>query len=56
MKRREFLQTGAVLGALAAAPAFNALGKPRDRLRVAVLGTGLRGQSHLSLLLHRKDV
>ena len=56
MKRREFLQTGAVLGALAAAPAFNALGKPRDRLRMAVLGTGLRGQSHLSLLLHRKDV
>ena len=42
MKRREFLQAGAAVGALAAAPAFNALGRPRERLRVAVLGTGLR--------------
>ncbi len=56
MKRREFLQTGAALGALAFAPAFNALGKPRDRLRVAMIGTGLRGQSQLGPLLSRGDV
>ena len=56
MKRREFLQTGAALGALALAPPFNALGKPRDRLRVAMIGTGLRGQSQLGPLLSRGDV
>lgn len=56
MKRREFLQTSAALGALAIAPAFNALGKSRDKLRVAMIGTGLRGQSQLGPLLSRSDV
>lgn len=56
MKRREFLQAGAALGALALAPAFNALGRSRDRLRVAMIGTGLRGQSQLGPLLSRGDV
>lgn len=56
MKRREFLQTGAALGALAIAPTFSALGKSRDRLRVALIGAGLRGQSQLGPLLSRSDV
>ena len=56
MKRREFLQAGAAFGALAFASAFDALGKPRERLRVALIGTGLRGQSQLGPLLSRGDV
>jgi hypothetical protein len=58
MKRREFITavagTAALLpisGALAAAPRF-ANGKPR----IGIVGTGLRGQLHLSELLKRDDV
>lgn len=28
---------------------------PQDRLRIAILGSGLRGQSHIDLLLRRED-
>src|SRR5690606_20762628 len=41
----------AALGAAAAAPWVSALGRPRERLRMGVLGTGLRGQVLLSELL-----
>lgn len=57
MKRREFLISTAAAGVAAAtsSPAF-AKGRNGDRLRVAMIGTGLRGQSQLGPLLSRSDV
>jgi hypothetical protein len=53
IRRREFLK-----GATAAAFAHKAVAAAatRSRLRIGVIGTGLRGQQHLSLLLRREDV
>lgn len=57
MKRRDFLISAATAGlAVAAAPFVPAVARARDRLRVAMIGTGLRGQSQLSPLLSRDDV
>ncbi len=63
INRRSFLQHAAVTGAgLAAAPAILAQptsrpanAAPRAELRVGLIGTGLRGQSHLDVLLRRED-
>lgn len=57
MKRREFLISTAAAGVAAAtfSPAF-AEGRNGDRLRVAMIGTGLRGQSQLGPLLSRPDI
>ena len=72
MNRKTFLRNSSMAAlALAAAPATNALGAPTanspvsvatpnpmaaPRVRIAILGTGLRGQSHINLLLRRDDV
>lgn len=56
MQRRDFLQASAVAAALAAMPGGTAFGKSRERLRVGVIGVGLRGQVHLAELLKRNDV
>lgn len=54
MNRREFLMSTAAAGiATAATPVF---AHSRERLRVAMIGTGLRGQGHLGLLSRRNDV
>ncbi|XHS78461.1 Gfo/Idh/MocA family protein [Burkholderiaceae bacterium UC74_6] len=54
MKRRELLSMGAALGLGGAlAPALAA---GRERIRLAMIGTGLRGQNHLANLLRRDDV
>lgn len=55
MNRRNFLSSGAALGALglAAQPSFAA---GRERLRLAMIGTGMRGQVLLKELLRRDDV
>ncbi|MBC6992736.1 Gfo/Idh/MocA family oxidoreductase [Neolewinella lacunae] len=59
MRRRQFLQSSlAAPAVLSTAPAFSApatTGRSLEKLRVAVLGTGFRGQSHLDLLLRRDD-
>ncbi len=55
MNRRDFVLAGAALGAAAAMPAWAARGG-RERLRMAMIGTGLRGQSQLGPLLSRDDV
>ena len=39
-----------------AAKAFRLAGKTGPKVRVAIIGTGLRGQGHLGLLLRRDDV
>ncbi len=61
MDRRKFLSTtalgsaGMMLGTTPQdAPAVHAR-KPAGRLRMAVIGTGLRGQSHIALALQRDD-
>lgn len=54
MTRRRFIQSAA--GILGALHAGIVLGMPRDRLRIGIVGTGLRGQVHLQELLKRSDV
>jgi len=56
MQRRNFLKASAALGMAAAAPWVSALGRPRERLRVGVIGTGMRGQVLLSELLKQDGV
>lgn len=57
MKRRDFLLSTAAAGVATAATTFApAFARPRERLRVAMIGTGMRGQSQLGPLLSRDDV
>lgn len=57
MKRRDFLISTTAAGIAAATAGFMpAFARPRERLRVAMIGTGLRGQSQLGPLLSRNDV
>ena len=57
MKRREFITAAAATAALALP--LGSFGKPRrpgDKLKLGIIGTGLRGQNHLQNLLQRDDV
>ncbi|MBB2488107.1 Gfo/Idh/MocA family oxidoreductase [Mitsuaria sp. WAJ17] len=54
MQRRHFLQSTAALGLAAGLPGRALAG--RERLRLAMIGTGLRGQVLLKELLRREDV
>jgi len=58
MKRRDFLLNGARAGGavLAAGLAGPAFGAARERLRLGMIGTGMRGQVLLKELLRRDDV
>jgi hypothetical protein len=56
MKRREFLATASAAGVLAGLPLRHAHARRSEALRVAMIGTGLRGQSQLGPLLSRDDV
>lgn len=59
MNRREFVRnTGLSAAALSVLPGQNlfAAAKAKDRVKIAVIGVGLRGQNHLDLLLRRDDV
>ncbi len=61
LDRRNFLKVGLSAGASVAvgrkseAQPQNSPSKAKDGLRVAVLGSGYRGQSHIDLLLRRSD-
>jgi hypothetical protein len=55
MNRRHFLATTA-LAAFGATLVPRAFAKSRERVRVGIIGTGLRGQVHLEELLKRNDV
>lgn len=58
MKRKDFvMHTGLAGAALALSPALESLGENRvsPRVRLGMIGTGLRGQNHLDLLLRRND-
>jgi hypothetical protein len=57
MNRRDFLISTTAAGLATAASVLTpAFAKPRNKLRVAMIGTGLRGQSQLGPLLSRSDV
>src|SRR5690606_34847192 len=55
MNRKDFLKTTAVFGAgLAFLPA-NAIFPGKEKVRIGLIGVGLRGQNHLDLLSRRSD-
>lgn len=57
--RRHFIKNSAAAGlALSMSPAFMKAfaAEKMDTVRVGIIGVGLRGQSHLEMLLNRKDV
>lgn len=58
MHRKQFLKTAGLAAAIiATAGVSQAFEARNDRpVRVGLIGTGLRGQNHLDLLLRRKDV
>ncbi len=64
MNRKEFVtKTGMAVAAVAASPAMNLFGQKKsadikadEKVKVAMIGVGLRGQNHLELLLRRQDV
>ena len=55
-KRRHFLQSGAVLAAGLFIAPEHLQAKTRKKVRLALIGVGLRGQNHLELALAREDV
>lgn len=70
LDRRSFLQKTALAGAALAAPSVLSsentaehteitpkilAGKPKNKLRIGFIGTGLRGQNHVELALMRED-
>jgi predicted dehydrogenase len=63
LNRRNFLQKAALAGAgsLAAssptlsAPAYIHDGKKRTEIKIGIIGTGMRGQNHINVLLNRSD-
>lgn len=58
MNRKEFVKnTGFAVASLAVLPASKLFANSTDpKVRVALIGVGLRGQNHLNLLLRRDDV
>jgi len=57
-RRRDFIKKAAIVGAgISLAPSLSfGMGKSDDKLRVGMIGVGLRGTNHLSNLLNRDDV
>ncbi|MEZ5344251.1 MAG: Gfo/Idh/MocA family oxidoreductase [Pyrinomonadaceae bacterium] len=56
MKRRDFIKTTALTGlALSATPNFS-FGAPQSKLRLGLIGVGLRGTNHLKNALERDDI
>src|SRR5262245_57989569 len=58
MKRKEFLKNSSLAAAsFAILPSNSLFGQSADpKVRIGLIGTGLRGQDHLDLLLRRDDV
>jgi predicted dehydrogenase len=58
MNRKDFVRlTGLGAASLAVLPETNLFAAPADaKVKMALIGTGLRGQNHLDLLLRRDDV
>ena len=56
MNRKEFLITTGLAGAALASHAWTPAMVPREKIRLGIIGTGARGQSHIDELLKRSDV
>ena len=58
MNRKEFIKhAGLAAASMAVLPQARAFTSSADpKVRIGIIGTGLRGQNHLDLLLRRKDV
>ncbi|HEV8283001.1 MAG TPA: Gfo/Idh/MocA family oxidoreductase [Chitinophagaceae bacterium] len=57
MNRKQFVKTTALATAALALPRKNLFANNTDdKVRIALLGTGLRGQNHLELILRRNDI
>jgi Oxidoreductase family, NAD-binding Rossmann fold len=58
MNRKEFIKTSSMAAvSLAALPTENVFThNTEEKLKVGIIGVGLRGQNHLELVLRRKDV
>jgi predicted dehydrogenase len=57
MNRKEFIKSTALAAAAVSLPGKTLLASFADaKVRMALIGTGLRGQNHLELLLRRTDV
>lgn len=57
MKRRVFVRNTAITAAgFTILPSSHLTAAEEKKVRIGVIGTGLRGQNHLELLLKRKDV
>ena len=57
MLRRKFIaQTGFTAAAMTVLPSINTYAETKaEKVRLAIIGTGLRGQNHLDLILRRAD-
>lgn len=56
MKRRDFIKTSATAGIASAAMPNMLFGKSKQKVRLGLIGVGLRGTWHLKNSLERKDV
>ena len=58
MKRKDFIKnTSLAAASLTVIPSMNLFSQGNaPKIRVAIIGVGLRGQNHLDLLLRREDV
>jgi predicted dehydrogenase len=57
MNRKQFVKTTAMATAAITIPGINLFAqRPGEKVKIASLGTGLRGQNHIELLLRRNDV
>tara|TARA_B100000029_G_scaffold516013_1_gene626119 strand:- start:6267 stop:7634 length:1368 start_codon:yes stop_codon:yes gene_type:complete len=58
MKRRKFLKKSTLTGmSLVISPSFNLIKNSKlNKIRIGVIGVGLRGQWHIDLILRRNDV
>ena len=58
INRRNFIEYSSILGAgtLLSPKAIHHVINTKNKIRVGVIGTGMRGQGHVSLLLQRDDV
>lgn len=58
MQRKQFIKNAALGAAsLALLPATNLFAANlKEKVRLVIIGTGLRGQNHLDLVLRRQDV
>ena len=58
INRRDFIKTSSALGVGLSLVSFPSIlfGKDDRKVKIALIGVGLRGRNHLNLLLRRDDV